>query len=183
MPRTVAALQLQDFNLVLNEEDKNNNRINWANLSRFRRTVAALQLQDLHLHGRCFTWSNEREVPTLVRLDQVLVSMDWDERYPNSHLRGLGTDASDHCPLLLHTNMGQMTKARFHFELFWPKFEDYEDIVAAAWQRPGTQDPVACLDDMLRNLVKELQRWASTKIGEINSQLLMARELVLRLDV
>jgi hypothetical protein len=26
--------------------------------------VAKLQLQDLHLHGRCFTWSNERERPT-----------------------------------------------------------------------------------------------------------------------
>jgi len=44
-----------DFNLILNEDDKNNDRINRTNLSRFRRTVADLQLQDLHLHGRSFT--------------------------------------------------------------------------------------------------------------------------------
>ena len=76
-----------DFNLILNEEDKSNDRIDRANLRRFRRTVAALELQDLHLHGRAFTWSNERENPTLVRLDRVLVSMDWEELFPNAPAR------------------------------------------------------------------------------------------------
>ena len=53
-----------------------------------------------------------------------------------------------------------MTKARFHFELFWPKFDDYEDIIAQAWQRPSLiSDPLARLDAMLRNLVRELQSW------------------------
>jgi hypothetical protein len=35
---------------------------------------------------------------------------------------------------------------------------------------------------MLWALVHELQRWSATKIGGIKNQLLMARELVLRLD-
>jgi hypothetical protein len=48
------------------------------------------------------------------------------EMFPNSHLRCLGTDDSDHFPLLLHTNLGSMSKSRFHFEVFWPKFVDYE---------------------------------------------------------
>jgi hypothetical protein len=30
------------------------------------------------MHGRLFTWSNEREVPTLTRIDRALVSVDWD---------------------------------------------------------------------------------------------------------
>lgn len=63
-----------DFNLILSEADKNNDRIDRTNLRRFRRTLAALELQDLHLHCRSFTWSNERDTPTLVRLDRVLVS-------------------------------------------------------------------------------------------------------------
>lgn len=64
-----------DFNLILYKTDKNNGRINRASLRRFRQTVAALELQDVHLHGRCFTWSNERERPTLARLDRVLISV------------------------------------------------------------------------------------------------------------
>lgn len=118
-----------DFNLILQESDKNNERIDRRNLRRFRRTVANLGLQDMHLHGRCFTWSNERETPTLVRLDRVLISVDWDEAFPNAHLRGLGSDTTDHCPLLLHTNLGQMSKGRFHFESFWPRFDDYDDML------------------------------------------------------
>ena len=52
-----------------------------------------------------------------------------------------------------------------------------------AWRRPDNHmDPLLRLDDMLRGMVKELQRWSSTRIGEIRSQLLMARELVLHLD-
>lgn len=68
-----------DFNLILNEVDKNNNRIDRVNLPRFSvvRTVTGLGLQDMHLvHGRSFTWSNERDTPTLVRLDSVLISVD-----------------------------------------------------------------------------------------------------------
>ncbi|CAD6209316.1 unnamed protein product [Miscanthus lutarioriparius] len=172
-----------DFNLILNEADKSNERIDRTNLRRFRRTVAALELQDLHLHGRCFTWSNEREHPTLVRLDRVLVSIDWDTLFPNAHLRGLSSDASDHAALLLQTNLGQMSKVRFHFELFWPKFDDYIDVVLEAWKRPANiQDPMLRLDAMLRSLVRDLQRRAAERISEIKAQLLMARELVLRLD-
>ena len=76
-----------------------------------------------------------------------------------------------------------MHKARFHFKVFWPKFDDYEDTVMQAWRRPGNQmDPLLRLDDMLRGMVRELQQWSSTRIGEIRAQLLMDRELVLRLD-
>lgn len=116
-----------DFNIILNESDKSNDRVDRANLRRFRRTIATLELQDLHLHGRCFTWSNERENPMLVRLD------NWESMFPNAHLCGLGSDASDHYALLLQTNLGQMTKAWFHFELFWPKFNDYINIITQAW--------------------------------------------------
>lgn len=152
-----------DFNLILSEADKNNDRIDRANLRRFRRTVASLGLQDLHLHSRSSTWSNERQNPTLVRLDRVLVSSDWDVKFPYAHLQGLGSEASDHCPLFLQTNLGQRTKARFHFELFWPTFDDYEATIAHAWQRPaGVSDPLLRLDQMMRNTVRELQRWSST---------------------
>jgi hypothetical protein len=76
-----------------------------------------------------------------------------------------------------------MSKAWFHFELFWPKFGDYIDVVLEAWKRPANvHDPMVCLDLMLRSLVCHLQRWSSARIGEIKAQLLMARELVMRLD-
>lgn len=120
----------------------------------------------------------------MVRLDRVLVSLDWEEMFPNSHLHTLGSDASDHCPLFLNTNPGAMSKARFHFEILWPKFKDYEPTAAEAWGQPiATHGPLLRLDGKLRGLVRELQRWSSTKIGGIQDQLLMAKELIHRLDI
>jgi hypothetical protein len=72
-----------------------------------------------------------------------------------------------------------MSKAHFHFEPYWPKFDDFIEVLAAAWRpQSATRDPLVCLDEMLRNLVRELQRWSATKISDIKSQLLMACELV-----
>jgi hypothetical protein len=98
-------------------------------------------------------------MPTLVRLDRVLVSIDWDEMFPNSHLRGLGSDASDHYPLLLHTNLGAMTKARLHFEVFWPKFEDYEGTICKVQMARGG------VNSLFKNLQASLNNHVSIKDG------------------
>lgn len=83
---------------------------------------------------------------------------------------------------MLQMDMGQMGKARFHFEHFWPKFDDYGDTIAQVWKRPNEHDPVARLDLMLQSLVRDLKRWSASRVREIKAQLLMARELMLRLD-
>jgi len=58
---------------------------------------------------------------------------------------------------MLQTDACVTSKGRFHFELFWPKFEGYDDIVTESWVQPtGYTDPLARLDKMLRNLVRAL---------------------------
>lgn len=112
------------------------------------------------------------------------MSVQWDEMFPGSHLRTLGSDVSDYCPLLLNTNMGNTSKARFHFELFWPQFDDFEQVVTEAWNgQSGHRGPMAHLNDQLRHLVRALQSWSATKIGGVKEQLLMARELIHCLDL
>lgn len=59
-----------------------------------------LELKDIHLHGRRYTWSNERENPTLVKLDRVLASVDWEELFPYCFLHafllpGRGQEGQD----------------------------------------------------------------------------------------
>jgi hypothetical protein len=174
-------LIIGDFNLILSAADKNNQHINRRNLQNFRRTVDELELQDLHLHGRLYTWSNERDNPTLVKLDRALASLDWDHQFPSCHLQALSSDASDHCPLLLQTNVIPAAKPRFHFEVFWPKFEGYMEAVESGCPDSIT-DPYRRLDNLFRNTIKQLQSWAAKRIGQIKTQLLAAREIILKLD-
>jgi len=145
--------------------------------------VTELELIDLHLHGRRYTWSNERRSPTLVRLDRALVSLQWEALHPDCHLLALSSDASDHCPLLLQTNLYSHHMRRFHFESFWPKTAGFQEALIQGWvSTSGSSDPLRQLDERFRNLTRELQRWAAHRIDNIREQLLMARAIILRLD-
>jgi endonuclease/exonuclease/phosphatase family metal-dependent hydrolase len=87
-----------DFNMIYLAADKNNARLDRRNMRRFRSFLDAAQLEELHLHGRRFTWSNERDVPTLERLDRLFAMVDWLQAFPNHVLKALSSDCSDHCP-------------------------------------------------------------------------------------
>ncbi|XP_022680012.1 uncharacterized protein LOC111256374 [Setaria italica] len=172
-----------DFNLILNASDKNSGNINRRNIRRFRRFVNDMQLKDVYLHGRRYTWSNERETPTLARLDRVLVSTDWDAHYSFAFLQALSSGASDHCPLHLATNAYFPSKRQFHFEPWWIALLGFSETVAGAWSStcPST-DPFVRLDHKLKCTAKSLQRWSSKKVGQIRAQLLVAKAVVLWLD-
>lgn len=172
-----------DFNLILEETDKNNARINRRNMLGFRRVVDRLELRDIHLLGRLFTWNNECHNSTLVKLDRVLISVDWEDRFPNCFLQALSSEGSDHCPLLLQSNAAIFSKSRFHFESFWPKLEGYMEAVSQGWScTDDTSDPFCRLDSMFRNTARHLQSWADKKIGNVRLQLILAKELILRYD-
>jgi hypothetical protein len=65
-----------NFNLILQAEDKNNSHINRAMMGRFTKLVDDLALKEIPLHWCKFTWSNQQNQPTLVKLDRVLCSID-----------------------------------------------------------------------------------------------------------
>lgn len=90
-----------DFNQIYSSKDKNNNNINRALLGRFRRFVNEVELKDIPLVGQKYTWSNEREAPTLVKLDHVFCTASWGDLYPDCILHSNASEISDHCPLSL----------------------------------------------------------------------------------
>lgn len=93
-----------DFNLIYRLAGKNNDNIDQAIMGRFRKMLSDLELCEIDLLGRQFTWSNERSAPTLVRLDRVFCSHDWENLLSNCLLQSTAASISDHCPLLLGLN-------------------------------------------------------------------------------
>jgi hypothetical protein len=66
-------------------------------MGRFRRFINDCELKELYLHGRRYTLSNERENPTLVRLDRVFCIVGWEGLHPSCSLRCMSSVVSDHC--------------------------------------------------------------------------------------
>jgi len=118
-----------DFNMIYSAEDKNNDNVNRALMGRFRRFVNDMELKEIPLLGRRYTWSNERASPTLVKLDRVLCTGDWEDIYPDCVLQSHATEMSDHCPLVLGLQDGVRGKRRLHFEKIWPQLPGFLDTV------------------------------------------------------
>jgi len=141
-----------DFNLIYRDEDKNNTNLNRALMGRFRRWINDMAVAEIPLHGRKFTWSSSSTSadPTLVRLDRVFCSPDWDDMFPGCLMHSAASIDSDHCPLILGLSDNQPGKRRFHFESFWPGMDGFVEAVETTWnsvQPPlGTQsNPVTVL--------------------------------------
>lgn len=129
-------LILGDFNLIYRAQDKNNSNINPRRMAQFRNTLNACELKKIHLQNRKFTWSSERQSPTLVRLDRVFSNEGWDTLFDNHVLQALSSSTSDHCPLLLSNISGPARPKSFCFENFWIKMSGFFDMVKKARLAP-----------------------------------------------
>jgi exonuclease III len=123
-----------DFNLIYRAEDKNNSNLNRAMMGRFWRFIDDCKLKEIPLIGRKFTWSNERDNPTLVRLDRAFCCSEWEDLFPEAGLQNAASGISDHCPLTLSLNFCPPQKRRFHFESFWPQLPRFYEAVKQNWE-------------------------------------------------
>lgn len=170
--------------MIYRAADKNNSNLNRAMMGRFRQFLNDLHLKEVKLLGRRYTWTNDRVSPTLVRLDHVFFSNEWDDLIPNNLLQSTAAGVSDHCPLLLSTQANCGRKGRFHFEPFWPKLEGFQEIITTAWNSmSGIAHPIQRLAARLRATSRALQSWGQRKVGNMKHQLDEARELLHRLDM
>jgi exonuclease III len=172
-----------DFNLILEACDKNNSRLNRRSMARFRQCVNDLELMESTLIGRRFTWSNERETATLVKLDRWFGSVEWDELHPDASLTACSSSLSDHCPILMSTSVQLFTMRRFRFERVWLRMDGFLDVVRELWESvPAHGDALQRLNCKLRGLARGLQSWSQRKVGSIRDQLRAANELIFMLD-
>ena len=179
-----AWMVIGDFNMILQASDKSNSHLDRRMMRKFRQFVDGNGLKELYMHGRAFTWSNEREVPTLTKIDKALVSVDWEIDYPDCLLQAMSTSASDHCPLHLALNENIHPQRRFRFEVFWTRLEGFDDAVKEAWVcDPNIHDPFKRLDALLRNAARYLTAWGQRKVGNVKLQIAMANSIIFQLDV
>jgi endonuclease/exonuclease/phosphatase family metal-dependent hydrolase len=141
-----------DFNMILYASEKNNENLDRRMMARFRRFVQEQELKDLYMHGRVYTWSNEREIPTMTRIDRALVSVDWDLQNPDALLQAMSSSISDHAPLHLSLSVAFRPKQRFKFELFWLNLEGIDEAIKEAWKCDDRiTEPFRRLDALFRN--------------------------------
>jgi hypothetical protein len=122
----------------------------------FRRDINGLLIKEAPLVGKSYTWSNERAMPMLDRIDRWFSSVDWELAHPDNLLTAMYSSISDHVPLLMVTRCDISVKPRFRFEAFWAKLLGFVEVVDSLWKScgrplgPKASNPLAVLDHKLR---------------------------------
>ena len=71
-----------DFKIIRRSEEKNNNNFNVRWPFVFNAIIESLNLREIALSGRQYTWSSRREIPTLEKLDRMLMTREWEKNSP-----------------------------------------------------------------------------------------------------
>ncbi|XP_071681673.1 uncharacterized protein [Lolium perenne] len=183
-PLGVRWLALGDFNQIRRARDKNKRNVNRGRINRFRAALHSCELTEIHLQNRRFTWSNERENPTLCKLDAFYCNSEWDIRFDTHVLHALSSSLSDHCPLLLSDACGPRRPRSFKFENFWTRVPGFHDVVQQAWNEPSSHvEPCQVLFHKLRCTGKRLTKWSRGLFSNGKVLLHAALLVILQLDL
>jgi hypothetical protein len=102
-----------------------------------------------------YTWSNNKAIPTLEKLDRILVSKDCEGLFPTILVHKKPREFSDHNPLIIDFGSQNTCRSRdFRFELSWLKHDDFLPKVREIWLSP-TRDSVS-LDRVVFKLRKKI---------------------------
>jgi hypothetical protein len=117
-------------------EDKNKDNFDprWPIL--FNAVIESQELREIVMPLRQFTWAGPRDDPTYEKLDRILVSTDWGDKFPIATVETRDMDLSNHTPLVLNTGASTHNNKQplFIFERGWLLREGFFDMVANLWQ-------------------------------------------------
>jgi hypothetical protein len=129
--------------------------------------INSLDLRELELSRRQYTWPNNLQTPTFDKLDQILVSMEWELKYPMVTVHALPRVILNHCPLVLNTGMSsQHTSHMFKLELVWLLKDGFYDMVTRIWQKERkVSSSLEIWQNKIRSLRRYLRGWAKNQNG------------------
>jgi hypothetical protein len=88
-------------------------------MDEFNAWINEMEMMDIEISNSCFTWSNKRREHTLVKVDRVLVNVNWSQKFLHSECRTLLRLTSDHKPVTLDTSCRTFQPRIFRFEDYW----------------------------------------------------------------
>lgn len=175
-----------DFNILRNSREKNNDRFNnrWPFL--FNAVIDSFDLREIVLTGRQYTWANSLPNPTYEKLDRVLLTTDWEFKYPLVSVHALDRGVSDHSPLLLDTGTPALfgSNKLFKFELLWLQREGFQERVKQIWTNTFKgRNSVQRWNNKLSALRRFIRGWAAQINGEYKKKKSDLQNTICSLDV
>jgi hypothetical protein len=99
------------------------------------------QLHEIRRNGPKFTWTTKQINPTMVTPDMILVSTEWESKYPLCFGWTKTRAGSDHWTILLDSREGAARKHKyFFFEKQWILELDLKEVFSKMWKEASMGD-------------------------------------------
>jgi hypothetical protein len=161
-----------DFNLVRNQREKNNGVVNFNHVSLFNEWINIWDLIEVKDPVRSFSWSNNQEKPILAKLDRILASVEWDNKYPLATVSMLPKEVNDQTPLrITFGGKANLKEPMFRFEKWWLQCEDFAEVVKKSWNiECPASNPVQVWQVKIRNLRWKIKGWSRNREAEMKKK-------------
>lgn len=142
-----------DWNEILFSNEQKGCFFSHNRAAAFGRVLDSCELLDLQSSGGKFTWHRTQGYKHMAkRLDRALANLQWRLAFPEAFVETLCRFHSDHNPLFLR--LGGLPQSRgpkhFRFEAAWIMHEDYQQVVASAWEEKRGR-PLEALNEVRNN--------------------------------
>ncbi|KAM2983041.1 hypothetical protein FF2_009016 [Malus domestica] len=162
-PNDIPWIWVGDFNKILSDDEKSRGSQRTQTAATFLQSfMNNLELMDLGFSGPKFTWRGTRNGCLVQeRLDRGLINGEWQVRWPNLMIIHESVRASDHCPLILNTDLLiSKCKSLFRFEAFWCKKEGCRETIERCWNVGCVEKGVKKWQLKLNSTRSGLKKWS-----------------------
>jgi hypothetical protein len=170
----------QEFNLILEALDKNNQNLHWRMMCHSRCLPNDVDLKEQNLVGRIYTCSNERKARTMEKLDKMVLhgGLGWGPSWMSATSPFL--ILVDHYTIMMSMNVFFRRRPRFQFQSFWPAIDEFHKAASTMWFAVEEHhDPSVDSQNHLRETPKLLTRCSQRMGWNIKEKILVANEVIL----
>jgi exonuclease III len=119
-----------DFNIIRFSYEKNREHALHKHSGPFHDMVQKHNLMEIYMASGGFTWSNNHESPTMVKLDRALMSTSWENIFPVGKIKKLPKNLLDHNPLTVESEMlVKSSQSSLFFEIEWLSHPYFKKIL------------------------------------------------------
>jgi hypothetical protein len=139
----------------------------------FNAIIDGLELREPKLSNHKFTWANSREVPTYEMLYRILVSTQWETKFPLSTVQALNMIFLDHTLLLIDTGNGThgCKQPLSKFELGWLLRDGFYELVVDVWNKQTKGDtPLKRWQHKIQRVRQFLRGWVRNRSGNYKKE-------------
>ncbi|XP_015943184.1 uncharacterized protein LOC107468415 [Arachis duranensis] len=132
-------------------------------------------LVDLPITDRKFTWFRGQSCSLI---DRALVSLEWLEAFPETHLRGGPWGSSNHCPIIMEDKRLRNGSRPFRSLHSWFTHEEFLRMVKEEWRGLGEVQ----FTDKLKALMSPLGRWHRDNFGDMDKKIMKFEEEIKKIE-